>query len=80
MVIEEGVTISGQPLRYYLEVRNHAVALELVRTLAERHVPITAETELLLHRLMMDGVLPNAGQWRGLCSHPRRSIYTTAPA
>ena len=24
MVIEEGVTISGQPLRYYLEARNHA--------------------------------------------------------
>lgn len=25
MVIEEGVTISGQPLRYYLEARNHAM-------------------------------------------------------
>jgi len=34
MVIEEGVTISGQPLRYYLEARNHAEALDQVRALA----------------------------------------------
>src|SRR5678815_5918562 len=41
MVIEEGVTISGQPLRYYLEARNHAEALDQVRALAEKNEPIT---------------------------------------
>jgi Fic family protein len=60
MIIEEGVTISGQPLRYCLEARNHAEALDQVRALAEKKAPITTATVLLLHRLMMDDVLPDA--------------------
>src|SRR5262245_19559687 len=39
MAIEEGVTISGQLLRYYLEARNHAAALDQVRALAEKNAP-----------------------------------------
>jgi Fic family protein len=76
MVIEEGVTISGQPLRYYLEARNHAEALDQVSALAEQYVPITADTILLLHRLMMDDVLPDAGQWRVGYVHIRGANYT----
>lgn len=76
MVIEEGVTVSGQPLRYYLEARNHAEALDQVRALAERNTPITAATVLELHRLMMDNVLPDAGLWRTGQVHIRGSTYT----
>lgn len=76
MVIEEGVTISGQPLRYYLEARNHAEALDQVRALAEQPAAITADTILLLHRLMMDDVLPDAGQWRAGYVHIRGASYT----
>lgn len=76
MVIEEGVTISGQPLRYYLEARNHAEALDRVRALAEKDAPITSDTVLLLHRLMMDHVLPDAGQWRAGYVHIRGADYT----
>lgn len=75
MVIEEGVTISSQPLRYYLEARNHAEALDQVRALAERHAPITTETVLLMHRLMMNDVLPDAGQWRAGYVHIRGASY-----
>lgn len=75
MVIEEGVTISGQPLRYYLEARNHAEALDQVRALAERDTPITLATVLELHRLMMDNVLPDAGQWRAGQVHIRGSTH-----
>lgn len=76
MVIEEGVTISGQPLRYYLEARNHAEALDQVRALAEQQAPITMATVLMLHRLMMDDVLPDAGQWRVGYVHIRGAAYT----
>ena len=76
MVIEEGVTISGQPLRYYLEARNHAEALDQVRALAEKQAPIMTETVLLLHRLMMDDVLPDAGEWRAGYVHIRGAEHT----
>ena len=76
MVIEEGVTISGQPLRFYLEARNHAEALDQVQALADKHAPITTETVLSLHHLMMDGVLPDAGQWRVGYVHIRGADYT----
>jgi Fic family protein len=76
MVIEERVTISGQPLRYYLEARNHAEALDQVRALAEKQAPITTATVLLLHRLMTDDVLPDAGQWRAGYVHIRGANYT----
>lgn len=76
MVIEEGVTISGQPLRYYLEARNHAEALDQVRALAEQQVPITTATVLLLHRLMMGDVLPDAGQWRVGYVHIHGAAHT----
>src|SRR6266545_2532488 len=76
MVIEEGVTISGQPLRYYLEARNHAEALDQVRALAEKKAPITIATVLLLHRLMMNDVFPDAGQWRVGYVHIRGAAHT----
>ena len=76
MVIEEGVTISGQPLRYYLEARNHAEALDAVQALADASDPISADTVLQLHRLMMDDVLPDAGRWRVGYVHIRGATYT----
>src|SRR5262245_48490749 len=75
MVIEAGVTISGQPLRYYLEARNHADALDQVRTLAERTEPITPDTVLLLHRIFMDGIMDNPGRWRHGAVSIRGSSY-----
>ena len=75
IVIEEGVTISGQPLRYYLEARNHAEALDQVQALADAKVPISTDTVLLLHRLMMDDVLPDAGQWRKGYVHIRGASF-----
>lgn len=77
MVIEEGVTISGQPLRYYLEARNHAEALDAVQALAEAKQPISADTVLQLHRLMMDDVLPDAGRWRVGYVHIRGATFTS---
>ncbi len=51
-------------------------ALDQVRALADRQAPITTATVLLLHRLMMDDVLPDAGQWRVGYVHIRGATYT----
>src|SRR5437660_1852216 len=56
MVIEYGITIDGHPLREYLEATNHAEAYEFVVTLIERREPITLETILSLHRVVMDKI------------------------
>lgn len=76
MVIEEGVTIRGQPLRYYLEARNHADALDQVQTLADAHTPIKSDTIRFLHQIMMDRVLDDAGQWRRGDAHIRGASFT----
>ncbi len=76
MVIEEGVTISGQPFRYYLEARNHAEALDQVQALVDRREQISADTILMLHKLLMEGVLPDAGTWRVGYVHIRGANFT----
>jgi Fic family protein len=64
LVIEYGLTVGGHSLREYLEATNHAAAFaELVR-LADATTPITTDTILHLHHLVMQQILPDAGQWR----------------
>src|SRR3989440_8727508 len=64
MVIEYGVTVNGHPLREYLEATNHAEAYEFVVALNERREPITLETILSLHRVVMDKILEEKGTFR----------------
>src|SRR5712691_8030418 len=64
MVIEYGMTVHGHSLREYLEAANHAEAYNYVTTLIEACVPITRETILTLHSLVMDKILATRGQFR----------------
>src|SRR5438874_9727847 len=57
MVLEYGITVDGHPLREYLEATNHAEASDFVVALIERREPITIETILSLHRVVMDKIL-----------------------
>jgi len=53
MVIEQGITVAGKPLKDHLEALDHFEAIRYVRDLARRKVPI-AEMDLRnLHRLVM---------------------------
>ncbi|HST04199.1 MAG TPA: Fic family protein [Chloroflexia bacterium] len=64
IVIEEGITIGGHPLREHLEATNHAQAYEYLTTLATEPGPITRDTILDLHRLIMTGIDDSAGRFR----------------
>src|SRR3984893_10852776 len=54
LVIDYGITIHSHPLREYLEATNHAEAYSFVTSLVEKREPITRDTILSLHSLVME--------------------------
>jgi len=80
VVIEEGLTIGGHPLREHLEATNHAQAYEYLTELANRHEPIGRDTILGLHRLVMEGIDDSAGSFRNGPVYIRGARMTPPPA
>ncbi len=80
MVIEYGVTIQGHPLREYLEATNHAEAYSHLTNLVEKREPITRETILSLHSIVMDKILDSNGYFRTVPVYIRGSNMTPPPA
>jgi Fic family protein len=64
LVIEYGLTVGGHSLREYLEATNHAAAFAELVQLADATTPVTLDTIVRLHYLVMQQILPQAGQWR----------------
>ncbi len=64
VVVEEGITIGGHSLREHLEATNHAEAYDHLRDLVTKATPITVETLLSLHALVLNRLNPTAGQFR----------------
>lgn len=64
LVIEHGLTIGGHTLAEHLEATNHAQAVRTLLGMADSDAPLTRETILSLHRLVMDRLLDDAGTWR----------------
>ena len=64
MVIEEGLTVQGRPLRDILAARNHPEAIEYVEGLAKAGGSLTEKDVLTLHKLIMEGVDEGAGRYR----------------
>ncbi len=69
IVIEEGITIGGHSLREHLEATSHAEAFDYLRTLAETTTPITIETIIALHSLVLKTLNPTAGQFRTIADY-----------
>ena len=64
LVVENGVTIGGKPLKDHLEAIDHFGALQYVRQLARETQPITEADVRNLHRLVMLRSDPdNGGQY-----------------
>ncbi|MEO8289169.1 MAG: Fic family protein [Chloroflexota bacterium] len=80
VVIETGLTIGGHPLREHLEATNHAHAYEYLTELADRSEPISRETILALHRLVMEGIDESAGHFRTGQVYIRGARTTPPPA
>lgn len=64
VVIEDGLTIGGKPLRDVYEATGHARAYDFLSALA-KEAPLTTEVILELHRLFYTDIdTENAGSWR----------------
>src|ERR1700690_3017599 len=59
LVIEQGVTIGGKPLKDHLEALDHYDAIRYVRELARERRPLTESDVRNLHRLVVRGSRPD---------------------
>ncbi|MGZ8217970.1 Fic family protein [Methylomagnum sp.] len=67
-VIEEGLTVSGKPLKHHQEVVGHARAVDLVYEWLDRPDPITDSDLLALHRAVQTEIVIDlycpVGAWK----------------
>jgi Fic family protein len=80
VVIEEGITMGGHSLREHLEATNHANAYDEMRRLVEKSTPITLETILRLHALVLHDLDEAPGKWREHPVYIRGSELRPPPA
>jgi Fic family protein len=72
LVIEQGVTISGKPLKDHLEALDHYDAIRYVRELAREKTPLTESDVRNLHRLVVQRSRPAiAGLYADLARYVR---------
>lgn len=72
LVIEQGVTISGKPLKDHLEALDHYDAIRYVRELAREKTPVTESDVRNLHRLVVMRSRPDiAGRYADLARYVR---------
>lgn len=64
LVVEYGLATGDHTVREYREATNHATAWEAVTRLAQRTDPITLDTMLQLHGLVMHDLRATAGTFR----------------
>lgn len=65
LVIEEGITISGKPLREHFEAVNHQKSFEFLESLVKKKMPITERIIKDVHKLILAGINDeNAGTYR----------------
>src|SRR5271157_3885916 len=72
LVIEEGITIGGKPLKDHLEAVDHYDAIRYVRELARQTAPLTESDMRNLHKLVMQRSGPDiAGRYADLARYVR---------
>jgi Fic family protein len=72
LVIEQGVTIGGKPLKDHLEALDHYDAIRYVRELARQTMPLTESDVRNLHNLVMKRSRPDvAGRYADLPRYVR---------
>jgi len=64
LVLEEGVTIGGKPLKDHIEARNDAEAFDLMIKLVSEKKPITQDLIQDIHEIVTKGILNDAGKYR----------------
>ena len=56
LVIEEGITIKGKPLREHFEAINHQKAFEFLEGIVNKKIQITEEVIKDIHRIILSGI------------------------
>lgn len=65
LVVNEGVTISGKPMREHLEAINHAQAIDFIKDIAKKEIVIDERIIKEIHALILHGIdRENAGKYR----------------
>jgi len=64
LVLEEGITIGGKPLKDHIEVRNDAEAFDLIIELVDSKKKISQEILQQIHEFVTKGILKNPGNYR----------------
>jgi Fic family protein len=64
LVLEEGITIGGKPLKDHIEAKNDAEAFDLMIDFVNSKKQISQETIQQIHEFVMKGILKNPGQYR----------------
>lgn len=67
LVINEGLTIAGKSMREHLEAINHKDAIDYVKDLVVRRIPINEREVLIIHNLILRSIHPeHAGVYRNV--------------
>ena len=75
LVIEQGVTIGGKPLKDHLEALDHYDAIRYVRELARQRTSLTEYDVRNLHRLVVQRSRPDiAGRYADLARYVRTDV------
>jgi len=64
LVIEEGITIGGKPLKDHIEARNDAEAFDFIVHLVQQRTPFSQEIIQRIHEIVTKGLLMDAGKYR----------------
>jgi len=63
LILEEGITVGGKPLREILEVRNHPGAIDFIEKVATSG-ELKEEQILSIHQIIVKDIIEDAGRYR----------------
>jgi len=64
LVLDEGVTIGGKPLKDHVEVKNDAEAFDLMVKLVHAKKPLSQDIVQQIHEIVTKGILEVSGKYR----------------
>jgi excisionase family DNA binding protein len=70
-----GMTVGGKTIQEIQEARNHPGAVDYIMGIARGRAPVTEETIRKVHRLLLEGILEEPGEYRtGMIAVPGASF------
>jgi Fic family protein len=64
LVLEEGITIGGKPLKDHIEALNDAQAFDFMVQLVQKKTPLSQESIQQIHEIVTKGLLKDSGKYR----------------